>query len=628
MENLLYQSIWLPGLAGLLSIVLVKTKGAEGFLDAIRKLLMFLVSAYCIYIGFMIFTGAEFQVLLGTLTLGSLSTDIILGSSKLGSLMVMFSGIFAFLIGIYSMKYRSGAEHNNWYYGLSLMTLAAANGVFLAADFFSLVVFWELSTLFLFGLIAMGNNEKTAFAAAKTFIILGFTEAAMLFAVAYIWVTHGTLVISELSFNVRETTNIILYLLMASAGLSKAGAMPFHSWIPTAAEGAPISVMAYLPASIDKLLGIFFLFLVSTKIFVLNSGLQLTLMIIGVVTIIVSVMMAMLQHDLRKLLAYHAVSQVGYMVLGIGTGHPLGILAGLFHMLNHTLYKNTLFLCAGVVEKQTGITNLEKLGGLGKKMPVIFFANFVAAMAISGVPPFNGFVSKWMVYHSCIIIEQPVMFILAIFGSALTLASFIKVLHSVYLGPLPDELKNVKSPGLALTLPPLALSLICILFGLFPGLPVMKLLAPGIANVPSMQGNMFWLSFGASYWKPLIAFGLLLLGLIVVAIYYAAGKAFKTRKDKAFIGGIEPGTLAGYHVFTNEKMRIPGTGFYNTIKELPILKTILPDAEHGAFDPYRYTQKTGYALFVKPLRVLHNGVLSSYLSWVIIGLVAIFIILI
>jgi len=325
------------------------------------------------------------------------------------------------------------------------------------------------------------------------------------------------------------------------------------------------------------------------------------------------------------------------MLLGIGTGTAIGILGGMFHMINNSIYKNCLFLCAGAVEKQTGITNLEKLGGLGRKMPLLFFSNIIAAFAISGVVPLNGFISKWLIYRSCVDAGQPIMFFLAIFGSALTLASFIKLLHSVYMGPLPPELKNVKSPGFSLAFPPLILAILCIIFGIMPGIPLGQMLVPShTASIPATMAQLpgdtefsaFAVKLGSSFWQVGIAVIAIMLGLILAWLYYAAGKALKMRKRKAFIGGIEPGTLAGYHVFTNEVMRFPGTGFHNTIKELPVLRAILPSAEEGFFDPYSYVNRIGEALFVKPLRVLHDGILSSYLSWAIVGSVAVCIVLI
>ena len=129
---------------------------------------------------------------------------------------------------------------------------------------------------------------------------------------------------------------------------------------------------------------------------------SLVLAAIGAATILIAVMVAMVQHNLKKLLSYHAISQVGYMVLGIATGTPVGIAGGLFHMLNHAIYKCCLFLCGGAAEQAAGTPELDRMGGLGKKMPITFITCLVAALSISGIPLFNGFVSKWMVYQGVI----------------------------------------------------------------------------------------------------------------------------------------------------------------------------------------------------------------------------------
>ncbi|RKZ30155.1 hypothetical protein DRQ33_08130, partial [bacterium] len=237
MEKVLLQLIWLPAAGGALCLILLRVKGAESFIDWIRRLIMLFVSAYTLYLGWLIFKNPQVYIVVGTVGIGSLSTRLILRATPLAALMVLFTCFFAFLTSIFSMKYRSGEMHNNWYYAMALGVLSAANAVFFAGDFLTFTIFWEISTLFLFGLIALGNNEKTPFAAAKTLVILGLAEAGMLFAIAYIWVTHGTLVFTDISLPLNSTINIILYFLIASAALAKAGAIPLHSWMPTASEG-------------------------------------------------------------------------------------------------------------------------------------------------------------------------------------------------------------------------------------------------------------------------------------------------------------------------------------------------------------------------------------------------------
>jgi NADH-quinone oxidoreductase subunit L len=142
-------------------------------------------------------------------------------------------------------------------------------------------------------------------------------------------------------------------------------------------------------------------------------------------------MMALIQKDYKRLLSYHAISQVGYMILGIGTAVPVGIVGGLFHMINNALYKSCLFLTGGSVEKQTGTTDLEKLGGIGSKMPITFACFIITALSISGVPPFNGFFSKELVYDGAL--ERGFIFYLAaVVGSFFTAASFLKLGHAAF----------------------------------------------------------------------------------------------------------------------------------------------------------------------------------------------------
>ena len=230
----------------------------------------------------------------------------------------------------------------------------------------------------------------------------------MLLGIILIWlkVSSETSILSlsmdRISIPLVGGVAIGAYLCLAIAAFAKAGAMPFHTWIPDMSKTTPTSVTAFLPGSLDKLLGIYFLARISMNLFVMNEAMCLVLLIIGAITIIGGVMMALVQHDMRRLLSYHAVSQAGYMVLGIGTGNPIGIAGGIFHMLNNAIYKYGLFLSAGAVEHRAKTTALDKLGGLARVMPITFVTCVIAALSISGIPPFNGFVSKWMVYQGVI----------------------------------------------------------------------------------------------------------------------------------------------------------------------------------------------------------------------------------
>src|SRR5208282_164932 len=201
-----------------------------------------------------------------------------------------------------------------------------------------------------------------------------------------------------------------------------------------------------------------------------GSWASMVMMIVGSGTIVLAVMMALVQKDYKRLLSYHAISQVGYMVLGIGTALPIGIVGGLFHMINHAMYKSCLFLTGGAVEKQAGSTDLEKLGGLARSMPVTAVCFIVAAASISGVPPFNGFFSKEMVYHAAL--ESGwVFYAVALLGSVFTAASFLKLGHAAFFGKRADT-PAIREAPLPMLIPMIVLAGLCVLFGVGNSLPL------------------------------------------------------------------------------------------------------------------------------------------------------------
>jgi len=300
----------------------------------------------------------------------------------------------------------------------------------------------------------------------------------MMLGIALTYHLAGTFAISKISLPMTLGGSIAFVLLMIGA-ISKAGSMPFHSWIPDAAIDAPLPFMAFLPASLEKLLGIYLLARISLDMFQFTAGswVSMLMMIVGAATILLAVMMALVQKDFKRLLSYHAISQVGYMILGIGTALPVGIVGGLFHMINHAMYKSCLFLTGGSVEKQAGTTDLKKLGGIGKYMPVTFICFIVAAAAISGVPPFNGFFSKELVYDGALE-RHWIFYAAALLGSFLTAASFLKLGHAAFLGKESEENKNVKEAPWQMLVPMITIASFCILFGVYNALPLNKLIQP------------------------------------------------------------------------------------------------------------------------------------------------------
>jgi NADH:ubiquinone oxidoreductase subunit 5 (subunit L)/multisubunit Na+/H+ antiporter MnhA subunit len=322
------------------------------------------------------------------------------------------------------------------------------------------------------------------------------------------------------------------------------------------------------------------------------------------------------------------VSQVGYMVLGIGTGIPVGIAGGLFHMLNNTVYKTGLFLSAGSVEMWAKTDEIDDLGGLAGRMPVTFVSFLVAALAIAGVPPLNGFVSKWMVYQGVVELAKegnrlyPLFLIAAMLGSVLTLASFLKLLHSMFLGQRPASMARIREAGFAMWL-----AFVCVLFGVFAyQIPLRGLIYPGLPLLVEPVG----------IWQPMLTTLLVLASLGIGLLVYLFGTARRPTASRTFAGG-EP-------IAETEEGRVTGTAFYTPVKHLPILDELLKYGEKGAFDVYNWITGVLRALGLvfrqvvdrvltaffefagamtrwagRGLSYISNGNLPLYVAWAFLG---------
>ena len=529
---------------------------------------------------------------------------------NLSGFITLFIGLFSFLIVLYSLGFMKEKGNLNKYYAYILWTIAASIGAATSDNLILFMVFWGILGVTLYLLIAMGGPEARG-PAKKTFIIIGGSDALILLGIAIIWKLQSILAMSQINIALQNNLAIWAFVCLALGAFAKAGAMPLHTWIPDSASSAPTPVMAFLPASLDKLLGIYLLARISLDMFIIEPGssISLFLLIIGAVTIVAAVMMALVQHNFKRLLSYHAVSQVGYMVLGIGTGNPIGIAGGLFHMVNHAIYKSCLFLSGGNVEHRMQTDDLTKLGGLAKYMPITFVTFLIASFSISGIPPFNGFVSKWMVYQGIIDLGKSgsplwvVWIVAAMFGSALTLASFMKLIHAIFLGQSSrDRVGSLKDVPAIMLASPIILAVLCVVFGVFAFQLPIKLFI-----LPSLGVNLDF----SGVWNASVATVLILVGFFVGLIIYLLGN-IKIREVRPFIGG--------ENIDHQKDMRPSGAEFYNTVKEIGLLKVIYSLAEKKMFDLYEVL-KNIFAYFTEMLRALHTGILLTYLLWVLIGLV-------
>jgi formate hydrogenlyase subunit 3/multisubunit Na+/H+ antiporter MnhD subunit len=599
MNNLMLYIILLPLAAGLAILPFPKWQ------EKPLKWLALAIAAVVLLLDLALYTQGNKFFLLPVFEIMAIS----LASFNFSALISCAVAFFTVLTIVYSFGFMQGRERLPEYYGHILVTLGAASGAVFAADFITLIVFWGILGITLYKLIGF-NKEESGAAAKKTFIIVGGADAVMLIGISMFFMLTGSFSFYNIALPLTHPLSIIAFLCLLAGALAKAGAFPLHTWIPAAAETTPSPLLALLPASLDKLLGIYLLARLTLDIFILtpSSLVSLVLLIIGAVTIIGGVMMALIQHNFKKLLAYHAVSQVGYMLIGLGTATSVGIAGGLFHMLNHAIYKATLFLAGGAVKAKTKTAEIEQLGGLAAKMPFTFSAFLIAALAISGIPPLNGFFSKWMIYQGILELSGPgsylwiVWLAAAMFGSALTLASFMKLTQAIFFGDsLTPETKQATEVSAWMWAPVLLLSSLCVIFGVFAyTLPLKIFILPYLGTV-SFTGHF----------APMTALILLAVGIICGAVFYLISNAKHARVAPVFTGGED---------LTPEETKVSAAHFYDTIKDLGFLKKFYNKAEAGSFDLYEQGGKLTFGLS-DLLKAVHHGLLHTYVAWCLIGLV-------
>jgi formate hydrogenlyase subunit 3/multisubunit Na+/H+ antiporter MnhD subunit len=546
--------------------------------------------------------------------LRSATGSLLFNSDNLSKLIMLFISLFAFLILVYSIGYIKTGRVKN-YYPYFLITLGCANGAVLSDNLLMFLSFWGILGITLYKLV-QGQSTESSAAAKKTLILIGASDSIMIVGIAIFWKITGSLSMSAVSIHTADALSVVAFLALLTGSFTKAGAFPFHTWVPDYAESAAASSSAYLPASLDKLLGIYFLARITTRMFILSEWLTLLLLSLGVISIIVAVLMALVQHNYKRLLGYHAVSQVGYMILGFGLGSMLGVAAGLFHMINNAIYKSGLFLCAGSIERSTGKEEIEELGGLSKAMPLTFFSTLIFALSISGVPPLNGFASKWMIYQGIIDFGSGsgianklwvVWLGLAVLGSALTLASFIKLVGGLFLGRDRTEPGSVKEVPVIMWAPSVILSILCILSGILAtNWIVPKILMP-VTGVFQLKG--FWSSSTVSL--------LVLISIILGIIVYLSLNLKRFRTEDSFIGGEKIQDQTSYS--TPE--------FYKTFSEFRSIALIYKKAEEKWFDIYELSKKSVLSINNKLSRV-HTGVLPEYVIWIFAGLIIMLLIMI
>ena len=492
--------------------------------------------------------ASSFMAFLGSLALlwqayytyinGQVTGDLFGIPVRIDSLSVVFLliiGLVGVAASLFAINYMELFEKigKGWVYAIAYNTFLASMALVVTVDSMEyFVMSWELMTLSSFILVFFSERPKEVGASVKYYITMHFLDTIPLFlslGTAYALVKN----FDKLTFeNIHSalltaptSTKLVLTVLLMIAFMTKSGMIPFQFWVAETYRSAPTSVSAVMAGAMEKV-ALYGLIALIWRMIGTSYVLGLFVAVIGAITLTVGTLYALRETNAKRLLAYHSVGQMGYIWLGIGIGMALipkggflgavgalGAFAGLFHALNHAIFKASLFLSAGAVEYRTGTVELNELGGLGKTMKVTALAALFASLAISGVPPFNGFISKWLIYvsgyysHSYILALGAV---LAAFISAATLASFIKFYGTQFGGEMKRDVEEVPA---GMLLGQWILAGLTLLIGIFPGT------VTGVLNVfnAPLDQNLYKIGFQSVMFSPVLF--VIVLGILAFGFY-------------------------------------------------------------------------------------------------------------
>jgi NADH-quinone oxidoreductase subunit M len=454
-----------------------------------------------------------------------------------------------------------------------------------SGDLLSLFIGWEFVSWASFLMMVL-SPSKLAKKSAVKYIVYAMTGAmALMVAIVMIYSVNNSLEfkqIGEVFTQMSSSSQVALVLLLFVAFAIKMGLLPFHLWQAIAYAETPGPGAAFLGA-ISSRMGMFTIVLVIVQFIGLGGLKQLgtsfanmqTLMAwVAALTTIIPTYIALQQHDAKRLLAWHGVGQGGYMLLGIIMFDSIGSAGGLMHVLNHASYQAALFMTVVAVMYRTGTSDLNKLGGLVTQMPLTFLVMLIGIIGLAGLPPMNGFVSKWLVYRSLLVNGQPLLFVAAVLGTLGTILSVYKLIHNTFLGQLRLEYQNVREVPWSMLVPMLGLSVIVFITGFMPGL-----ILPWIASVqesvglPVIMHHLGGIEYAKGGLDMIWVSGILFYGFGVGALifYFLGGKSKRVHQYDNYAGGHFLTSDVRYHYSNNfypGLMHLIGTWYRGSFKWL------------------------------------------------------------
>ncbi|MFO7852036.1 MAG: complex I subunit 5 family protein [Bacteroidota bacterium] len=489
MDSLVPLFIIIPlGIAFLIPLTWRLIPGIYRFLPAAGMLALVIISFFLLfYVG----GGSITYIVGGWEPVNNIPIGIHLVADGLSLMMLLIVNLVGLMAGLFSIPYINKFTGENYYYSLFSLMVAGMNGVVMTGDLFNLFVFLEVSVIASYALVAFGSSKEELEASFKYQVLGGIASLLILFSLGMTYWYTGTLNISDVatvikSGSERSTLLFIQLFMVAGFGL-KAAMIPFHAWLPDAHSSAPSPISAMLSGVLIKAIGVYAILRLFFTMFTISIEISYVITTIGVLSMVIGTLLAIGQWDMKRLLAYSSISQMGYVITAAGIAMiiiarggerqvaALALAGGLFHMFNHAAFKGLLFLNAGAVEYSTGTRNLKELGGLSELMPVTSFTSLGASLAISGIPPFNGFFSKLIIIIAAVQGKFYFIALLAVLVSIITLAYFMKLQRHVFLDKVKTiKLTEAKEVPFLMSLPMIIMVILCLAMSL--------ILIPGIRD--------------------------------------------------------------------------------------------------------------------------------------------------
>ncbi len=406
---------------------------------------------------------------------------ITLVADMLSAIMVVLTGMMAVAIALFSLSSASASHERFGYYPLMHLLLAGVVGSFLTGDIFNLYVWFEVMLVASFALLILGGERAQMEGAVKYVTLNLLSSAIFLSAIGLLYGLVGTLNMADIALKLSQAehtglVDVIAVMFMVAFGI-KAAAFPLFFWLPASYHTGPVAVSALFAGLLTKV-GVYALFRVFTLIF--NQSPEFThnlLLWVAAFTMITGVLGAAAQFEFRRILSFHIVSQIGYMLLGLALYTPLAIIGGVFYIMHHIIVKTNLFLISGITHRLLGTYDLKKLGGVYKARPFLSVMFLVPALSLAGLPPLSGFFAKFIVIRAGVEAEAWVVTGVALLVGLLTLYSMIKIWAEAFWKKLPDEtdgsgLNQAMTPSLAALYLPVIILAACTLFIGLNGQPI------------------------------------------------------------------------------------------------------------------------------------------------------------